>query len=108
MSMKELYNHFNRTGYSKINWCTNLDVINTRRKVFDEIKTVDEKPNPNRRCASYPLRTFEYKDFRFVETLSTRAGDRGDLYYAPTGELVATDADFYNFNTFVCWFYNFR
>ena len=106
--MKELYNHFNRTGYSKINWCTNLDVINARRKVFDEIKTVEEKPNPNRRCASYPLRTFEYKDFRFVETLSTRAGDRGDIYYAPTGELVATDADFYNFNTFVCWFYNFR
>ena len=108
MTMKELHNHFNRTGYSKINWCTNLDVINTRRKVFDEIKTVEEKPNPNRRCASYPLRTFEYKDFRFVETLSTRAGDRGDIYYAPTGELVATDADFYNFNTFVCWFYNFR
>ena len=106
--MKNLYNHFNRTGYSKINWCTNLDVINARRKVFDEIKTVEEKPNPNRRCASYPLRTFEYKDFRFVETLSTRAGDRGDLYYAPTGELVATDADFYNFNTFVCWFYNYR
>ena len=106
--MKELYNHFNHTGYSKINWCTNLDVINTRREVFDEIKTVEEKPNPNRRCANYPLRTFEYKDFRFVETLSTRAGDRGDLYYAPTGELVATDADFYNFNTFVCWFYNFR
>ena len=108
MSMKELYNHSNRTGYSKINWCTNLDVINARRKVFDELKTVEEKPNPNRRCASYPLRTFEYKDFRFVETLSTRAGDRGDIYYAPTGELVATDADFYNFNTFVCWFYNFR
>ena len=106
--MKNLYNHFNRTGYSKINWCTNLDVINTRRKVFDEIKTVEEKPNPNRRCVNYPLRTFEYKDFRFVETLSTRAGDRGDIYYAPTGELVATDADFYNFNTFVCWFYNFR
>lgn len=106
--MKELYNHFNHTGYSKINWCTNLDVINARRKVFDEIKTVEEKPNPNRRCANYPLRTFAYKDFRFVETLSTRAGDRGDLYYAPTGELVATDADFYNFTTFVCWFYNFR
>ena len=106
--MKELYNHFNRTGYSKINWCTNLDVINARRKVFDEIKTVEEKPNPNRRCKNYPLRIFAYKDFRFVETLSTRAGDRGDLYYAPTGELVATDADFYNFNTFVCWFYNFR
>lgn len=106
--MKELYNHFNHNVYSTINWCTNLDVINTRRKVFDEIKTIDEKPNPNRRCANYPLRTFAYKDFRFVETLSTRAGDRGDLYYAPTGELVATDADFYNFNTFVCWFYNFR
>ena len=106
--MKELYNHFNRTGYSKINWCTNLDVINARRKVFDDIKTVDEKPNPNRRCANYPLRTFEYNDFRFVETLSTRAGDRGNIYHTPTGELVATDADFYNFNTFVCWFYNFR
>lgn len=108
MTMKELHNHFNRTGYSKINWCTNLDVINTRRKVFDEIKTVEERPNPNRRRKNYPLRTFEYKDFRFVETLSTRAGNRGDLYYTPTGELVATDADFYNFNTFVCWFYNFR
>ena len=108
MTMKELHNHFNRTGYSKINWCTNLDVINTRRKVFDEIKTIDEKPNPNRRSKNYPLRTFEYKDFRFVETLNNRAGDRGDLYYTPTGELVATDADFYNFNTFVCWFYNFR
>lgn len=57
MTMKELYAHFNRTGYSKINWCTNLDVINTRRKVFDEIKTVEEKPNPNRRCKNYPLRT---------------------------------------------------
>ena len=106
--MKELYNHFNRTGYSKINWCTNLDVINTRCKVRDEIKTVDEKPNPNRRCKSYPLRTFEYNDFRFVETLNSRAGGCGNIYYIPTGELVATDADFYNFNTFVCWFYNFR
>lgn len=106
--MKELYNHFNRTGYSKINWCTNLDVINTRCKVRDEIKVVDEKPNPNRRCKNYPLRTFEYNDFRFVETLSTRAGDRGDLYYTPTGELVATDVGYYDFNTFVCWFYNFR
>ena len=106
--MKELYNHFNRTGYSKINWCTNLDVINTRRKVVDEIKVVDEKPNPNRRCKNYPLRTFEYNDFRFVETLNNRAGGCGNIYYTPTGELVATDADFYNFNTFVCWFYNFR
>lgn len=106
--MKNLYNHFNHNVYSTINWCTNLDVINARRRVFDEIKVVDEKPNPNRRCRNYPLRTFAYNDFRFVETLSTRAGDRGDLYYAPTGELVATDADFYNFNTFVCWFYNFR
>lgn len=106
--MKELYNYFNHTGYSKINWCTNLDVINACSKVFDEIKTVEEKPNPNRRRKNYPLRTFEYKDFRFVETLSTRAGNRGDLYYAPTGELVATDADFYNFYTFACWFYNFR
>ena len=106
--MKELYNHFNRTGYSKINWCTNLDVINTRYKVRDEIKVVDEKPNPNRRCKNYPLRTFEYNDFRFVETLNSRAGGCGNIYYIPTGELVATDADFYNFNTFVCWFYNFR
>ena len=106
--MKELYNHFNRTGYSKINWCTNLDVINTRREVVDAIKTVDEKPNPSRGCKNYPLRTFEYKDFRFVETLNTRAGDRGEIYHTPTGELVATDADFYNFNTFVCWFYNYR
>ena len=106
--MKELYNHFNRTGYSKINWCTNLDVINTRYKVRDEIKVVDEKPNPNRRCKNYPLRTFEYNDFRFVETLNSRAGGCGNIYYVPTGELVATDADFYNFNTFVCWFYNFR
>ena len=96
--MKELYNYFNHTGYSKINWCTNLDVINTRRKVFDEIKTVPQ-------MCKLPS---AYKDFRFVETLSTRAGDRGNIYYAPTGELVATDADFYNFNTFVCWFYNFR
>lgn len=106
--MKELYNHFNRTGYSKINWCTNLDVINTRCKVRDEIKVVDEKPNPNRRCKNYPLRTFEYNDFRFVETLNNRAGGCGNIYYTPTGELVATDADFYSFNTFVCWFYNFR
>lgn len=106
--MKNLYNHFNHNVYSTINWCTNLDVINTRCKVFDEIKTIDEKPNPNRRCKNYPLRTFEYNDFRFVETLNNRAGGCGNIYYTPTGELVATDADFYNFNTFVCWFYNFR
>lgn len=106
--MKNLYNHFNHNVYSTINWCTNLDVINTRCKVFDEIKTVDEKPNPNRRCKNYPLRTLEYNDFRFVETLNNRAGGCGNIYYTPTGELVATDADFYNFNTFVCWFYNFR
>ena len=106
--MKNLYNHFNHNVYSTINWCTNLDVINTRCKVFDEIKTVDEKPNPNRRCKNYPLRTFEYNDFRFVETLNNRAGGCGNIYYTPTGELVATDVDFYNFNTFVCWFYNFR
>ena len=108
MSMKELYNHFNHNVYSTINWCTNLDVINTRCKVFDEIKTVDEKPNPNRRCKNYPLRTFEYNDFRFVETLSTSAGDRGDIYYTPTGELVATDVGYYNYLTFVWWFYNYR
>lgn len=106
--MKNLYNHFNHNVYSTINWCTNLDVINARRKVFDEIKTIDERPNPNRRCKNYPLRTFEYNDFRFVETLNNRAGGCGNIYYTPTGELVATDADFYNFNTFVCWFYNFR
>ena len=106
--MKELYNHFDRTGYSKIDWCTNLDVINTRCKVRDEIKVIDEKPNPNRRCKNYPQRTFEYNDFRFVETLNNRAGGCGNIYYTPTGELVATDADFYNFNTFVCWFYNYR
>ena len=108
MTMKERYNHFNRKVYSTINWYTDPEVHNTLDNTRDEIKTVDEKPNPNRRCKNYPLRTFEYKDFRFVETLSARAGDRGDLYYAPTGELVATDADFYNFNTFVCWFYNYR
>lgn len=56
--MKELYNHFNRTGYSTINWCTNLDVINARRKVFDEIKTV------NRRCANYPLRTTTFASLK--------------------------------------------
>ena len=72
--MKELYNHFNRTGYSKINWCTNLDVINARRKVFDEIKTVEEKPNPNRRCANYPLRTFAYKDFRLLKRSAPARG----------------------------------
>ena len=108
MTMKERYNHFNRNVYSTINWYTDPEVHSTLDNTRDAIKTVDGKPNPNRRRKNYPLRTFEYNDFRFVETLNTSAGDRGEIYHTPTGELVATDADFYNFNTFVCWFYNFR
>ena len=108
MTMKELYNHFNRKVYSTINWYTDPEVHNTLDKTHSEIKTVEEKPNPNRRCKNYPLRTLAYKDFRFVETLSTRAGDRGDLYHTPTGELVATDASYFDFKVFVWWFYNHR
>ena len=108
MTTKELYNHFNNNVYSKLSWGTDLTMVKTLNKVRSDIKTVDEKPNPNRRRKNYPLRTFEYNDFRFVETLNNRAGGCGNIYYTPTGELVATDADFYNFNTFVCWFYNFR
>ena len=102
--MKEMFNHY----YDTVNWCTNLEVINSLRKNYDEIKTVDERPNPNRRCKNYPLRTFEYKDFRFVETLNNRAGGCGDIYYTPTDELIAADTVFYNFHTFVWWFYNRR
>lgn len=108
MTMKELYEHFNRKVYSTLNLYTDPEGYRTRSKVFDEIKTVDEKPNPNRRSKNYPLRTLEFNDFRFVETLCTRAGDRGDLYYTPTGELVATGASFYDFHIFVWWFYNHR
>ena len=108
MTMKERYNHFNRKVYSTINWYTDPEVHNTLDKTRDEIKTVDEKPNPNRRRKNYPLRTFEYNDFRFVETLSTSAGDRGDIYHTPTGELVATDVGYYDYLVFVWWFYNHR
>lgn len=104
--MKNLYNHFNHNVYSTINWCTNTEVINSLNKLRNEIKTVDEKPNPNCRRKNYPLRTFEYNDFRFVETLNTNAGDRGDIYYTPTGELVATDVGYYDYTVFVWWFYN--
>ena len=106
--MKNLYNHFNHNVYSTINWYTDRKVGRTLGETFDEIKVVDEKPNPNRRRKNYPLRTFEYNDFRFIETLNTNAGDRGDIYYTPTGELVATDTVFYNFHVFVWWFYNRR
>lgn len=108
MTMNELFNHFNRKVYSTINLYTDPEVHRTRDKVFDEIKVVEKKPNPDRRRKNYPLRTFEYKDFRFVETLCTCAGDRGDLYYTPTGELVATDVSFYRFHIFVWWFHNYR
>lgn len=108
MTMKELYNHFETTGYSTINWCTNLEVINSLNKLRNDIKVVNEAPNPNPRCKNYPLRTFEYKDFRFVETINNRAGGWGNVYYIPTGELIGTNAVFYNFNTFVWWFYNHR
>lgn len=106
--MKNLYNHFNHNVYSTINWYTDSEVHRTLDKTRNEIKTIDEKPNPNRRRKNYPLRTFEYNDFRFVETLSTSAGDLGDLYYTPTGELVATDAEFHDFYYFMWWFYNYR
>lgn len=106
--MKNLYNHFKHNVYSTINWCTNTEVINSLNKLRNEIKTVDEKTNPNRRRKNYPLRTFECNDFRFVETLNTNAGDRGDIYYTPTGELVATDVGYYNYTVFVWWFYNHR
>lgn len=106
--MKELYNHFNNHVYYTINWYTDRKVRHTLGKTFDEIKIVDEKPNPSRKCKNYPLRTFEYKDFRFVETLSTSAGSRGNIYHTPTGELVATDTVFYNFHVFVWWVYNYR
>lgn len=106
--MKELYNHFNHNVYSAINWYTDPEVHRTLDQTRDEIKVVDEKPNPNRRCKNYPLRTFEYNDFRFVETLNSRAGGCGNIYYVPTGELVATDVGYYDYTVFVWWFYNHR
>ena len=108
MTMKELYEHFNRKVYSTLNLYTDPEGYRTRSKVYDEIKTVEEKPNPDRRRKNYPLRTLEYNDFRFVETINTAAGDRGSIYHIPTGELVATDARFYDFHVFVWWFYNCR
>ena len=108
MTMKELYEHFNRKVYSTLNLYTDTEGYRTRSKVFDEIETVEEKPNPDRRRKNYPLRTLVYKNFRFVETLCTSAGDRGDIYYTPTGELVATNSNFYRFHIFVWWFYNCR
>ena len=108
MTTKELYNHFNTNVYSKLNWGTDLTMIKTLNKVRDEIKTVDEKPNPNRRRKNYPLRTLEYKDFRYVETINTASGSQGNIYHIPTGELVGTDASYFDFNTFVWWFYNHR
>lgn len=104
MTTKELYNHFNNNVYSKLSWGTDLTMIKTLNKVRSEINVVSERPGPRRTT----LRTFEYKDFRYVETLSTSAGDRGDIYYTPTGELVATDVGYYNYLTFVWWFYNYR
>ena len=108
MTTKELYNHFNRKVYPTINWYTDRKVGRTLGETFDEIRIVDEKPNPNRRRKNYPLRTFEYKDFRYVETLNTSAGSQGNIYHTPTGELVATDTVFYNFHVFAWWFYNRR
>lgn len=108
MKMNELYNHFKRNVYSTINWYTDPEVHSTLDKTHDEIKTIDKKPNPNRRRKNYPLQTLEYKDFRYIETLSTNAGDRGDIYYTPTDELVATDVGYYDYLVFVWWFYNHR
>lgn len=103
MTMKELYNHFNHNVYSTINWGT-TDL----RKLHDDIKIVSERPNTARARNTQPLRTFEYRDFRYVETINTQAGDRGNVYYIPTGELVGTDASFYDYKVFVWWFYNHR
>lgn len=108
MTMKELYNHFNNNVYSTIKWCTDLEVYDSLDKTHNEINIVAERPNPNYRCKNYPLRTMEYRDFRFVETIHTRAGDRGSVYYIPTGELVGTDVSFYRYKVFVWWFYNHR
>lgn len=96
--MKELYNHFNRTGYSKINWCTNLDVINTRCKVRDEIKVVDEKPNPNRRCKNYPLRTKTFASLKHSAPALVIF-----TTHPPVNWLRLTLT-----STTVCWFYNYR
>lgn len=57
ITMKNLYNHFNHNVYSTINWYTDSEVHRTLDKTHDEIKTVEEKPNPNRRRKNYPLRT---------------------------------------------------
>lgn len=106
--MKNLYNHFTHNVYSTINWCTNIETINAINVLRNEIKTVDKKPNPNRRRKNYPLCTLEYKDFRFIETLNSSTGSLGNIYHTPTGELVATDVDYYDYIVFVWWFYNHR
>lgn len=102
MTPKELYNHFNNNVYSKLSWDTYLTMIKTLNKVRREINIVSERPGP--RCTT--LRTFEYKDFRYVETINTAAGYRGNIYHIPTGELLGTDASYSDFNTFVWWVYN--
>ena len=104
MTTKELYNHFDKNVYSKLSWGTDLTMIKTLNKVRSEINVVSERPGPRRTT----LRTFEYKDFRFVETINTAAGDRGNIYHIPTGELIGTNATYFDFNTFVWWVYNHR
>lgn len=102
--MKNLYNHFNHNVYSTINWYTDPAVRSTLNQTRDEINVVSERPGPSRST----LRTFEYKDFRYVETINTQAGDRGNIYHIPTGELIGTDATYYDYTVFVWWFYNHR
>lgn len=102
MTPKELYNHFNNNVYSKLSWDTYLTMIKTLNKVRREINIVSERPGPRHTT----LRTFEYKDFRYVETNNTAAGYRGNIYHIPSGELIGTDASYFDFNTFVWWVYN--
>lgn len=73
MTTKELYNHFNNNVYSKLSWGTDLTMIKTLNKVRSEINVVSERPGPRRTT----LRTFEYKDFRYVETINNRSGRSG-------------------------------
>lgn len=98
--MKDLYNYYNTKVYTQRPRCG----IAGETDVFKSFTVTDSKPLRNK----ITLKTFEYRDFRFVETYKSRAGVVGVATYIPTGEIVVEGASLWCVSQFVYWYYNCR
>lgn len=98
--MKELYNYYNAEVYTKRPRCG----IAGESDVFKAFTVTDSKPFRGKTT----LNTFEYRDFRFVETYKSRAGVVGVATYIPTGEVIVENTSLWSVAQFVYWYYNCR